>query len=74
MDQFMIDVTDVDCKVGDEVVIIGKQGDEEITIEEIAEHAGEIPTSFVTHFNKRLPRVYIKGGEIVEVDDLVLRQ
>lgn len=71
MDQFMIDVTGVDCKVGDEVVIIGKQGDEEITIEEISEKAGEISTSFVTHFNKRLPKVYIENNQIVEVFDLV---
>lgn len=73
MDQFMIDVTDVDCKVGDEAVIIGKQGEGEITIEEISEKAGEIPTSFVTHFNKRLPKVYIKNGKVEEIDDLVLK-
>lgn len=71
MDQFMIDVTGVDCKVGDEVVIVGKQGEEEITIEEISAHAGEIPTSFVTHFNKRLPKVYLRHGEVVAVEDLV---
>lgn len=58
----MVDVTGVDCKVGDEVVIIGRQGDEEITIEEIAAANNEIPTSFVTHFKQRLPKVYMKGG------------
>lgn len=62
MDQMMVDVTGVDCKVGDEVVIIGRQGDEEITIEEIAAANNEIPTSFVTHFKQRLPKVYMKGG------------
>ncbi|MDO5713218.1 MAG: alanine racemase [Tissierellia bacterium] len=72
MDQFMVDVTGVDCKVGDEVVIVGKQLEEEITIEEISALADEIPTSFVTHFNKRLPKVYIKDGEVVEIEDLVL--
>ncbi|MDO5037025.1 MAG: alanine racemase [Tissierellia bacterium] len=69
MDQFMIDVTGVDCQVGDEVVLIGKQGDEEITIEEISALVDEIPTSFVTHFNKRLPRVYIEDGKVAKVFD-----
>ncbi|MDO5300879.1 MAG: alanine racemase [Tissierellia bacterium] len=72
MDQCMIDVTGVDCAVGDEVVIIGKQGDSEITIEEVAEKNGEIPTSYVTHFNKRLPRVYTRGGEVVKIVDQLL--
>ena len=71
MDQFMIDVTGVGAKVGDEVVIIGKQGNEEITIEEISKLAGEIPTSFVTHFNKRFPRVYIENGNVIDVLDQI---
>lgn len=69
MDQMMIDVTDASCKVDDQVVLLGKQDNEEITIEEIAEKAGEIATSYSCHFSNRLPRVYIKNGKIDEVYD-----
>lgn len=72
MDQMMVDVTGVDCKVGDEAVIIGKQGDAEITIEEIAAANNEIPTSFITHFKKRLPKVYFKGGKHYKTVDEIL--
>ena len=72
MDQMMVDVTGVDCKIGDEVVLLGKQGDEEITIEEIAAANNEIPTSFLTHFKMRLPRVYLRDGKIVHIIDQVL--
>ncbi|MDD7363368.1 MAG: alanine racemase [Peptoniphilus sp.] len=72
MDQMMVDATGVDCKVGDEVVIIGKQGKEEITIEEIAKANDEIPTSFITHFKKRLPKVYLKGGKRYKTVDEIL--
>lgn len=72
MDQFMVDVTGVECKIGDEVVIIGKQGEEEIPILEVALKAGEIATSYSCHFSKRLPRVYIKNGKVDSVYDGIL--
>ena len=73
MDQMMIDVTDMDVEVGDVAVIIGRQGSEEITIEEVADLAGEIPTSFVTHFSERLPRHYIEDGKLIKIKDDYLR-
>ena len=72
MDQMMVDVTGVDCEVGDEVVILGRQGDEEITVEELAKANNEIPTSFCTHFKKRLPKVYLKGGKRYKTVDEIL--
>ncbi len=72
MDQLMIDVTDIDVKRGDQVVFIGKSGDKEITIEEIADTIGEIPVSTICMLNKRLPRVYIKDAEIIKVKDYLL--
>lgn len=69
MDQMMVDVTDVECEMGTVCTIIGKDGDEEITIEEVAALAGEIATSYSTHFSPRLPRVYIKNGEVDEIYD-----
>ena len=72
MDQMMVDVTGVDCEVGDEVVILGRQGDEEITVEELAKANNEIPTSFCTHFKKRLPKVYLKDGKRYKTVDEIL--
>lgn len=72
MDQMMIDVTNINCKIGDEAVIIGKQGEEEIPILEVALKAGEIATSYSCHFSSRLPRVYIKDGKIESIHDEIL--
>lgn len=69
MDQCMIDITDIegDVSVGDEVVILGKQGDNEITADEIARTIGTIPYEIVCIIGKRIPRVYFKGHKIVNV-------
>ncbi len=56
----MIDVTAVKkVKVGDEVVLIGKQGNEEITADEIAKKIGTINYEVVTRINPKLPRVLV---------------
>jgi alanine racemase len=61
MDQCMIDVTDVpDVKLGDEVVLMGKQGDLEILADEIGEKTGTINYEIVCAFGQRLPKVYVK--------------
>ena len=61
MDQTMIDVTDVPgVETGDEVVVYGRQGDEEITIEEAAALAGVIPYEVICLVGKRVPRVYVE--------------
>ncbi len=69
MDQMMVDVTNVDCDMNTICTIIGRDGDEEITIEEVAGKAGEIATSYSYHFSSRIPRVYIKNGKVDEVYD-----
>ncbi len=67
MDQCMIDVTDVEgVKVGDEVVIFGPQGDDMIHIDELAAKLGTINYEIVCMIMRRVPRVYRKGGEIVD--------
>lgn len=59
MDQTLIDVGDIkDVKVGDEVVLIGKQGGSEIKIERIAKLAGTIPYEILSAITDRVPRVY----------------
>ncbi len=60
MDQIMVDVTDIkDVKTEDIAVLIGKQGNEEITTTEIARMAGTIPYEIFTSINKRVQRVYL---------------
>lgn len=68
MDQCMIDVTGMeDVKVGDEVVLFGQQGDGFISIDEVAEKLGTINYEVVCMISRRVPRVYIQNGEVVEV-------
>jgi alanine racemase len=59
MDMILIDVTEVpDVQMGDEVVIFGKQGEEEISVEELAEKSNTIPYEILCNVGKRVPRVY----------------
>lgn len=58
MDQFMVDVGEDDVFVGDEVVLIGKQGNEEISLQEVAQLCNTIPYEILCGFNERVPRVY----------------
>ena len=66
MDQCMVDVTDLgkDVSVGDEVVLFGKQGDNEITIEDVARDIGSINYEIVCIIGKRIPRFYLQGDKI----------
>lgn len=59
MDQIVVDVGDDDVAVGDEVVLIGTQGAEEITADEWAEKVGTIPYEIVCQIGPRLPRRYL---------------
>lgn len=57
MDMCMIDVTDVPgVRVGDEAVLIGRQGADEITVAEVASRLGTIPYEVVTQILARVPR------------------
>jgi alanine racemase len=61
MDQTMIDLSQIpDARVGDEVVIIGRQGAEEITLEEIAKRIDSALTQVTSLFTHRVPRVVAK--------------
>ena len=73
MDQCMINVTDVpDVKIGDEVVLIGSQGDDRISIEEVVNRIPTIPHEIFCDINRRVPRVYLKNGEIVKITQYLL--
>jgi serine/alanine racemase len=59
MDMIMLDVTDVgQIKAGDTVTLIGKDGDEEIRCEEVANAAGTITNDILSGLSSRLPRIY----------------
>ncbi|MBQ0101688.1 MAG: alanine racemase [Firmicutes bacterium] len=61
MDQMMADVTDIEgVKVGDTVTLIGTDGENAITFEEVADAAGTIPYEIMTNLSKpRVPKIYI---------------
>ena len=62
MDCILADVgPDPDCRVGDEVAVFGKQGDEEVRISEISELGKTINQEIVARMGGRLPRVYVNG-------------
>lgn len=63
MDQIMIDVTDIEgVSVKDEVILIGKDGDKEITVEEIAAPAASFNYELVCNISRRVPRIYRVNG------------
>jgi alanine racemase len=59
MDQIVVDAGDLDVGVGEEVVLIGEQGSERITAEELAALAGTIGYEIVTSIGERVPREYV---------------
>ena len=70
MDQFMVDVTEIEgISFGDEVTLIGRDGDAFIAVEELSDLCGRFNYEFVCDLGKRIPRVYVKEGKIVEQVD-----
>ena len=67
MDMCMVDVTGLAVKAGDEVTVMGKAGDKEITADELAQKSGTINYEITCDISKRVPRVYMRGDEIVSV-------
>ncbi len=64
MDQFMIDATHMpDIKIGDEVTLVGTQGNETITVEDISDPEARFNYEFVCLITPRVHRVYIKDGK-----------
>ena len=66
MDQLMVDVTDIpETKLEDPVILIGRSGNETITVEQIAAAADSFNYEFVCGISRRVPRIYVSGGKIV---------
>lgn len=73
MDQLMLDITDLeDVKIGDEVVFFGVGNPEYPHVDEVAKKLGTINYEIICMMGRRLPRVYIKEGKVVNTVDYLL--
>ncbi len=77
MDMTIVDVSDIpDCHTGDEVVLLGEDGDDEITVTELARKAGTIPYEITCRLGRNLPREYlhpsIRPGETPNIRESVI--
>jgi alanine racemase len=59
MDQILVDCGDDDVRPGDDVVLVGAQGEERITAEELGAHVGTIGYEIVTAISERVPREHL---------------
>jgi alanine racemase len=72
MDQCMVDLSGVEgAGIGDEVILFGSRRRGAPTVNEIARWRGSIAEEVVSTISRRVPRVYSKGGKIVEIVDYV---
>ena len=74
MDQMMVDVTQIpETKMGDTVTVFGYDQKAFLPVDELADKMGTINYEIVCLIGKRVPRIYLKGGEIVGVYDSVAK-
>ena len=73
MDQLMLDVTDIPVKAGDVVTVFGRDGEAFIPVEELSDVERTINYETVCLIGKRVPRVYLRGGDIVDVVDYIAK-
>ena len=70
MDQFMVDVTEIEAvRFGDKAVLVGEDGGERITVEELSDLSDRFNYEFICSFGKRVPREYLISGKVVEQMD-----
>ena len=64
MDAFTVDITDIpEAGMWDEVVLMGRQGNEEISVHEVAQWKNSVSYDVLAGWRERLPRVYLDKGE-----------
>jgi len=67
MDQMMVDVTNIPgVSVGDEVTLMGRDGDELLSAEDLAGWSGTISYEIVTGISRRVPRSYLRDGKEIQ--------
>lgn len=70
MDQFMVNVSEIEAvEEGDSVTIVGRDGDAQITVEELTDMTGSFSYEFVCDVGKRVPRVYLQHGKVIGTRD-----
>ena len=62
MDQFMVDVTDIEAEELDQVTLLGQEGNEKITVDELGRLSGRFPYEFTCDINERVPRVFVQSS------------
>lgn len=73
MDQTMIDVTELsEVCVGDEVVLVGKQEENQIFVEELAGMSASFNYEFVCDVNRRVPRIFYRDGKVIAQKNYLL--
>lgn len=72
MDQCMIDVTDMDVKQGDEVILYALSPEMGDTADDVARKLGTINYEITCMISRRVPRVYLRGGEVIDAWDPLL--
>lgn len=65
MDQFMVDITGIDAKVGDTAVLVGKSGSKELSMEEVSESAYSFNYELPCRVARRVPRTYYRDGKFL---------
>ena len=65
MDQFMADITGINAKIGDTVVLIGKSGENELSMEEVSESAYSFNYELPCRIARRVPRTYYRNGKLM---------
>ncbi len=68
MDQFMIQLDD-EYPIGTKVTLIGKQGESEVTVDEVADYLETINYEIPCMISYRVPRMFLRNGQMVEVDN-----
>ena len=67
MDQFMVDVTDIpDVKLEDEVILVGRQGDSVLSMEEVSNNAHSFNYELPCRVALRVPRLYYENGKLIK--------
>ena len=72
MDQCMANATNLDIKIGDEVVLYSSHNGSGITINDIANKIGTINYEVICMLGKRVPRVYLENNNLLHIKDNLL--
>ena len=74
MDMAMVDVTAIPAAaVGDVVTLLGRDGEVEVTADELADLADTISWEILAGISARVPRLYLRGGQVADITTLNVR-